>query len=143
MQPSRAGSADLAVVIACYTERRLANIRAALQSIRAQRVSPCAVVVAVDNNPGLGELLAAEFDWVTVVHNDGQRGASATRNRGVDAVTTRFTAFLDDDETAHPDWLRELTGPFVDHGVIGTGGQSYRRGARPNRTGSPTNSHGW
>jgi GT2 family glycosyltransferase len=86
-------------------------------------MSPRAVVVAVDNNPGLADLLATEFDWITVVHNDGQRGASATRNRGVHAVTTGLTAFLDDDETAYPDWLRELTEPFVDPRVIGTGGR--------------------
>jgi GT2 family glycosyltransferase len=123
MQVSRAGSIDLAVVIAVYTERRLASIRAALQSLRTQRVSPRAVVVAVDNNPVLAERLSAEYDWITLVRNDGQRGASATRNRGVQSVATRFTAFLDDDETAHPDWLRELTGPFADPGVIGTGGR--------------------
>jgi GT2 family glycosyltransferase len=116
-------AAELTVVIACYTERRLANIRAALESVRAQRVSPRAVVVTVDNNPTLADLLAADFDWITVVRNDAQRGASTTRNRGVLAVATEFTAFLDDDETAHPDWLDELAGPFADPRVIGTGGR--------------------
>ncbi|WP_051574815.1 glycosyltransferase family 2 protein [Mycobacterium sp. URHB0044] len=113
---------DVSVVLPCYTERRLDNIRSALTSLRKQTLEPRRVVVAVDNNPALAELLDEEFDWVTVVQNDGGRGASATRNRGVEAVDTPLTAFLDDDEIADPDWLLELTRPFADEQVVGTGG---------------------
>jgi GT2 family glycosyltransferase len=100
----------------------LDNIRAALTSLRKQTLEPRQVVVAVDNNPTLAELLDDEFDWITVVQNEAGRGASATRNRGVEAVDTPLTAFLDDDEIADPDWLRELTRPFADQRVVGTGG---------------------
>src|SRR5262245_62087576 len=120
MRRSADNEVDVTVVVSCYTEQRLASIRAALLSLREQSLTPRCVVVAVDNNPRLAALLATEFDWITVVENHGQRGASATRNRGVDAVATPFTAFLDDDETAHADWLRELTEPFVNPRVIGT-----------------------
>jgi glycosyltransferase involved in cell wall biosynthesis len=113
---------DVSVVLPCYTERRLDNIRSALTSVRKQTLEPRRVVVAVDNNPALAELLDEEFDWVTVVQNDAARGASATRNRGVEAVDTPLTAFLDDDEIADPDWLLELTRPFADERVVGTGG---------------------
>jgi GT2 family glycosyltransferase len=113
---------DVSVVLPCYTELRLDNIRAALTSLRKQTLEPRQVVVAVDNNPRLAELLDEEFDWITVVRNDAGRGASATRNRGVEAVETPLTAFLDDDEIADPDWLRELTRPFADERVVGTGG---------------------
>ena len=113
---------DVSVVLPCYTERRLDNIRSALTSLRKQTLEPRRIVVAVDNNPALAELLDEEFDWVTVVQNDAVRGASATRNRGVEAVDTPLTAFLDDDEIADPDWLLELTRPFADDQVVGTGG---------------------
>src|SRR6185312_12312221 len=90
---------DVSVVLTCYTQRRLRSIRAGLRSLRMQSLEPRAVIVAVDNNHELARLLADEFDWVTVVLNTGARGASATRNHGVEFVTTPLTAFLDDDET--------------------------------------------
>lgn len=114
---------DISVVIACYTEERLGSIESALTSLRKQSLEPRQVIVAVDNNPSLVNRLVDEFDWVTVVLNDSGRGASATRNRGVQVVDTPYTAFLDDDETADPDWLLELTRPFTDARVVGTGGK--------------------
>ena len=109
--------------LACYTEKRLPSIRAALTSLRKQSLEPRKVVIAVDNNEPLAGQLADEFDWVTVVLNTAGRGASVTRNRGVECVDTEYTAFLDDDETAEPDWLVELARPFVDADVVGTGGK--------------------
>ncbi|MET0898798.1 MAG: glycosyltransferase family 2 protein [Mycobacterium sp.] len=114
---------DISVVIACYSLERLDSIEAALNSVRKQSLEPRRVVLAVDNNLALAELAAKKFDWVTVVSNVSGRGASATRNAGVDAVETEFTAFLDDDETADPEWLMELVAPFADPAVVGTGGK--------------------
>ncbi|MCV7152504.1 glycosyltransferase family 2 protein [Mycolicibacterium pyrenivorans] len=116
---------QVAVVIACYTEERWDRIGAALDSLRDQTLRPGDVVVGVDNNWSLAARLAAQFPDLTVVLNEGPRGASTTRNRAVDVVKTPLTAFLDDDEIAHRDWLFELTRPFAEPGVIGTGGR-YR-----------------
>jgi cellulose synthase/poly-beta-1,6-N-acetylglucosamine synthase-like glycosyltransferase len=113
---------EVSVVLPCYTEARLRNIQDALTSLRKQTLEPRRIVIAVDNNQGLADMLADEFDWATVVLNEHGRGASATRNRGVEAVETDLTAFLDDDETADSEWLRELTRPFADPRVVGTGG---------------------
>lgn len=119
----QAVSADISVVLPCHTERRLNSIRSALHSLRTQTLPARHVVVSVDNNQHLAAQLQTEFPWVTVILNDGESGASATRNRGVQAVDTALTAFLDDDETAHPDWLFELVAPFADAEVVGTGGK--------------------
>lgn len=107
----------------CYTKKRLPSISAALASLQRQHLPPHAVIVAVDNNEALALQLQDLFAWVTVVVNNRRRGASATRNRGVEAVTTKYTAFLDDDEVADPDWLHELTRPLVEVDVVGTGGK--------------------
>lgn len=109
--------------MACYTEERLDSIEAALASLQRQTLEPRAVIVAVDNNDTLAQRLRKNFEWATVVLNSSDRGASSTRNCGVEAVTTEFTAFLDDDETADPGWLAELTRPFNDPDVVGTGGK--------------------
>ena len=114
---------SITVVIACYSLERLDSIEAALNSVRKQSLEPRRVVLAVDNNLPLAALAAEKFDWVTVVSNVSGRGASATRNAGVEVVETEFTAFLDDDETADPDWLKELVAPLRDPAVVGTGGK--------------------
>jgi GT2 family glycosyltransferase len=113
----------ISVVMAAYTKERLADIHAALASLQQQHLQPRAVIVAVDNNDALAHQLQEQFDWLTVVVNHCQRGASATRNRGVEAVETEYTAFLDDDETADPVWLQELVRPFAESDVVGTGGK--------------------
>jgi glycosyltransferase involved in cell wall biosynthesis len=114
---------DISVVMPCYTEERLASIGAALESLQRQQLRPRAVVVAVDHNDSLANELREKYDWVTIVVNRCQSGASSTRNCGVEAVTTEYTAFFDDDETADAEWLLELTRPFVDSDVVGTGGK--------------------
>lgn len=113
---------DISVVLACYTEDRFDGITRALESIRKQSLEPVKVIVAVDNNESLADRLRPEFDWVTVVLNQDDRGSSATRNRGVEFVQSSIVAFLDDDETADEDWLRELAQPFSEESVVGTGG---------------------
>jgi glycosyltransferase involved in cell wall biosynthesis len=107
----------------CYTKERLPSITAALASLQHQQFPPHSVIVAVDNNEALAQQLQDMFRWVIVVVNNQRRGASATRNRGVEAVTTKYTAFLDDDEVADPYWLQELTRPLVEIDVVGTGGK--------------------
>jgi GT2 family glycosyltransferase len=114
---------DVSVVLACHTLDRLDSIKSALASVRKQSLEPRQVIVAVDNNEVLADQLSNEFDWITVVVNRGSPGSSATRNCGAVLAVTRFTAFLDDDETADPDWLLELTQPFCDTDVVGTGGR--------------------
>lgn len=113
----------MSVVIACYSVERFDSIEAALTSVGKQSVEPSRVVLAVDNNPALAKLATQRFDGITVVSSTAGHGASATRNAGVEVVDTEFTAFLDDDETADPDWLRELLAPFRDPAVVGTGGK--------------------
>lgn len=115
---------DVTVVVACHDVRRLSRLERALDSLERQIRPAADVVVAVDHNPELAAELLRRRPGLTVVQNlDGVRGASATRNRGVAASSTAFTAFLDDDEIAEPDWLARLLEPFADPAVVGTGGR--------------------
>ncbi|MGH8891124.1 MAG: glycosyltransferase [Acidothermaceae bacterium] len=116
-------TADITVVLACHTADRWNSIVAAVESARAQQLKPASIVVSVDHNRFLGERLRGELNGVEVVDNDSRhRGASATRNAGAAAARTNFVAFLDDDETAAPDWITALIAPFADPAVVGTGG---------------------
>jgi cellulose synthase/poly-beta-1,6-N-acetylglucosamine synthase-like glycosyltransferase len=116
----------VAVVIACHTLDRWTSIVAAIESAQQQRLATTSVIVAVDHNEALVARLRREIHGIDVVHNDSDtRGASATRNAGAAIATTSIIAFLDDDETATPSWIRRLTEPFGSDDVVGTGGQ-YR-----------------
>jgi cellulose synthase/poly-beta-1,6-N-acetylglucosamine synthase-like glycosyltransferase len=112
------------VVIPCHDSRAWDRIQRAIDSVVAQTVPVARIVLAVDHNAELSARLRAERPDVTVAENtSGSRGASGTRNAGAAACDTDLIAFLDDDETAEPDWLATLLAPFDDPSVVGTGGR--------------------
>jgi glycosyltransferase involved in cell wall biosynthesis len=59
-------------------------------------------------------VVAAELslpDWEYVV--EPRPGLAHARNRGLGAVTTELTAWIDDDEVADPDWVRRIKDGFA------------------------------
>jgi GT2 family glycosyltransferase len=113
---------SVSVVIATYTERRWSELIEAVHSSLTQQPPPTRVVVAVDHNEPLLERVRAELPQVRAVRNRYARGASGTRNSGVDVVDTELVAFIDDDEVATPGWLARLVAAFADPAVVGVGG---------------------
>jgi glycosyltransferase involved in cell wall biosynthesis len=110
------------VVIATHSLERRETLTAAVTSALRQRQRPYEVVVAVDHNVDLFEWVRRELIDTVPVHNQGARGASATRNAGARAAVGRVLAFLDDDAVARPDWLQNLTEPLARSDVAGVGG---------------------
>ena len=118
-------STTVSVIICCYTEERLQDIREAVASVQAQTRRPEEIILAVDNNRALYERLREEWAGeVAVVLNDTSRGLSATRNVGIAATQGDLIAFLDDDAVAEPEWLANLITLFEDPKVIAAGGQA-------------------
>jgi cellulose synthase/poly-beta-1,6-N-acetylglucosamine synthase-like glycosyltransferase len=114
---------EVSVVIPCHTERNWDTLVGAVASALGQRpVPPTEVVVVVDHNPALFERARRELTGVTVLENRFEPGASGNRNTGASHTTTPLIAFLDCDIAAGPDWLAQLTDPFADPDVVGTGG---------------------
>ena len=79
-------TSDISVVIPSIPPREQL-LRRALASVQAQKLAPDAVVVQLDND---------------------HQGAAATRQAGLEHVTTEWTAFLDDDDELMPGHLRAL-----------------------------------
>ena len=113
---------DVTVVICCYDECRWDLLLKAIDSVRSQESPPVQIVLAVDHNRALSDRLARSVADISVVDNEGLRGASETRNVGARLATTTLVAFLDDDVHADARWLGRLVEPFRDSTVVGTGG---------------------
>src|SRR6266536_349027 len=116
-------TADVSVVICCYTEDRWDDLRAAIESVKQQSVQPKEIVVVVDHNPTLYRRLQTEVSSIQVVENGEGRGLSGGRNTGVAVTSGSVVAFLDDDAAAEPHWLLRLVAPYADPKVLGVGGR--------------------
>lgn len=111
--PQATSAADLTVVIC--TRDRPDGLRDTLVSLRGQTDSAFNVVV-VDNDP-------SSSDAEKVVNQVGlphctylvepRPGLSRARNRGLRSVATELVAWIDDDETADPNWVRAVKQGFA------------------------------
>ncbi|MEM1151145.1 MAG: glycosyltransferase [Pseudomonadota bacterium] len=105
------------VTIVIPTFKRPTQLVCAVESLFAQRqldaIAPKLVIV--DNDPDGSALapaarlraLAPASIAIEVVHCR-DAGVANARNAAMDKVETRFVAFLDDDQTASPEWLSNL-----------------------------------
>jgi GT2 family glycosyltransferase len=120
-------------VVCAYTEKRLSQIRAALDSIARQTTPPWQVIVVADHNAALGDRLAAEYPGLEVISNKFGKGLSGARNTGVEHATGDVVVFLDDDARAQPQWLEALLAPYDDESVVGVGGMVLGDWSAPGR----------
>lgn len=118
-QPSRP---SVSVVVCAYTEARWDDLQRGYAALLRQTFTPVQILLVIDHNPELLARAQAAFPAAQVLPNTGPRGLSGARNTGVAAATADVVAFLDDDAEPADDWLDQLTRPYADPAVIGTGG---------------------
>jgi glycosyltransferase involved in cell wall biosynthesis len=123
------GIAELtvSVVVCAYTERRWADLEAAIASAGAQSRPATETVLVIDHNPALAARARARFGrtGVRVVTNSRSRGLSGARNTALVHVAGDVVAFLDDDATADPHWLARLAAPYARVDVLAVGGPAH------------------
>lgn len=88
----------------CYLERALA-------SVRAQVWPPASVIISNDGAPPVAPLVPLSDDLPVLWLNrepGASTGRSAALNRGLAQAHATWVAFLDDDDTWAPDFLRRL-----------------------------------
>ena len=113
---------SVSVVICAHLEERLADTRAAVNSVQRQSLAPAEIIVVVDHNPVLHRQLSSALPGVAVVENREARGLSGGKNTGIALAGGDIVAFLDDDAVADPDWLKFLVGSYSDPAIAGVGG---------------------
>jgi GT2 family glycosyltransferase/SAM-dependent methyltransferase len=110
----------LAVVVC--TRDRPEDLSRCLESLTRSRMPPDEVIV-VDNAPAQDTTRAVveafpSFRYVP----EPRRGLSVARNSGVAASSAKIVAYVDDDSTPHPDWVRRVREEFVDPSVMAVTG---------------------
>jgi succinoglycan biosynthesis protein ExoM len=108
------------VSVCIATHRRPEGLDRLLTSLVDQKGAPSFDVIVVDNDAARsGEKVAAGFlDRLALSYLvEPVRGVARVRNRAVAAASTRFIAFIDDDEWAAPDWLATLDRMAKDSGA--------------------------
>lgn len=79
-----------------------------------QTVHPASILV-FDSSEGDGTdaSLKPYADRITYVHHEGRVIIPAARNRCIEACTTTYIAFLDDDAVAEPGWVEGVAAAFA------------------------------
>lgn len=100
--------ASVSVIVPCY--RCASTIERAVASIAQQTLKPTEVIL-VDDASGddtlvvLQQLAQAYPDWIKIIVLNENYGAACARNVGWGAATQPYIAFLDADDTWHPEKL--------------------------------------
>jgi glycosyltransferase involved in cell wall biosynthesis len=96
------------ITVAICTRNRAALLGKAVRSVLPQMTEQTELLIvdnaSTDNTPTMAAQLAAADPRVAVVR-EAEQGISAARNAALKNARGEFVLFLDDDETAEPDWL--------------------------------------
>jgi len=112
------------VSIVVPTYYRNQYLRECLQSVFEQDYRPIEVIVVDDSGEAHARGVVDEFEDVTYVALDQNRGAQAARNRGFRSASGAYIQFLDDDDQVTRDKIRKqvaLLRENPDVGVVSCG----------------------
>lgn len=104
--PDMSTSAPVSVIIPCYRCRN--TIERAVRSVAMQTWRPAEIILvddaSDDDTPSILQDLQSCYgnDWIKIFHQPENHGPGATRNTGWDAITQPYIAFLDADDSWHP-----------------------------------------
>ena len=103
----------VSVVIPTYNQP--AFLQAALDSVFAQTFKDYEIIVVNDGSTDdTGEQLGRYGDRIRLITQENQ-GIGRARNRGMDAATGRYIAFLDHDDLWHPEKLETQVAYMQEH----------------------------
>ncbi len=115
----------VSVVIRAFTEERLLDTRAAIDSVLNQTHMPIEILVIIDFNEDLLATLTADYaseKLVRVMPNTRLQGIGGGSNTALIEATGDIISYLDDDAIAEPDWVSSLLAPMADESVVAVGG---------------------
>ena len=120
----------VSVVICAYTEKRWDMLTRAVDSVLEQSYPVAELIVCVDHNLELAERCKRNWDDsaagsstpILILENKYAGRLGSARNTAVEYASGEIVAFLDDDASAHQDWLALLMAPYQQAEVVAVGG---------------------
>jgi glycosyltransferase involved in cell wall biosynthesis len=95
------------------THNRLEDLQQALTSVFSQTVKPLEIIVVDDGStPKVSDDIFATAPDETrtlLLRNESPKGAPHARNRGIEAASGSWIAFLDDDDEFKPNKIEQIT----------------------------------
>jgi glycosyltransferase involved in cell wall biosynthesis len=109
-------SEDRLVSVIMPTYNRLGVLEAAIDSVRAQRYAAWELIVVDDasTDGSAAYVEGLDDDRIRLVTLGRNRGVAAARNAGLEAARGELIAYLDSDNTWHPDYLLVMAGVLSD-----------------------------
>lgn len=121
LAPRPSTDAMPSVSIIVPTRNRPSSLERCLTSLTHLRGCPLEILV-VDNAPSAATRTIVDAQPAVRYIEEPYRGSSAARNTGVRHSRGAVVAFVDDDETVHPNWLCCLRACFTDGDVAAATG---------------------
>lgn len=111
----------VSVIIVNYNAKPY--IQTCLNSVLKTRYANFEVIV-IDNGSvdGSQDYLRSVVRFnpvVKTIYNNKNFGPAFARNQGIKESKGEFVAFIDNDTTVHPDWLKEAVGIFIENSKLG------------------------
>jgi glycosyltransferase involved in cell wall biosynthesis len=104
------------VSVVMPTYNRASQLRKALESLTRHTHRGFEVIVVDDSSTdGTSKVLSSFKRRVKVRHTDRNSGPAAARNLGIRHAQGTYIAFMDDDCTAAPNWLRDMVAAMQRH----------------------------
>jgi len=114
----------VSLYIPCYNAGKY--IEKCLDSATRQTY-PVAEVLLIDDGSTDDTFLKASKYNVKIIRHGNNKGLAAARNTAIMNTSGDFTASLDADCAASPEWLERLMGDFTDEKIAGVGGKLVER----------------
>lgn len=111
------------MIISVYSIERANDVVDCIASLNKQTLPPKEIIVVLDPNEALIAYYKKRLGSTAKIVISGAYGLSAARNIGIKNSNSEIVAFIDDDATAHPDWLKNAVTNFSDPSTIGVGGR--------------------
>jgi GT2 family glycosyltransferase len=108
----------VSVVVCSYNGA--ATMGECCDGLRALNYPDYEVIVVDDGSSDATASIAADYGFHVI--STENRGLSNARNTGWQAASGEIVAYLDDDASPDPDWLRFLATAFLEGGYAGVGG---------------------
>lgn len=118
----------ISIIIPCYSDDRLNDIEELVNSLEEQIYKNIETIFVVEHSVKLHDWLRGCANSkpslnMKVIFNQGEPGASASRNLGIKKASGNIIAFIDDDVVLFPDWAQQMVNTYLQgDSVIGVAG---------------------